>query len=503
MSLRTSSSRGVSSSSAAGLGRGARTGGEVGDQASQHRRRDERVAFRDDVDGVDELLRRSVLEQEAARSSAQRLVDVFVEIEGGEHQHPRRVVITGRRLEDLPRRLEAIHHRHAHVHEHDVRGRARAPGQRPAAPSAACPTTTMSRCAPSRAPKPSRTIAWSSAIRHLIIARARSRSHERDRGGHGVAAHQRGLRGKRPAEQRDALAHARDPMTGAVIACAGPGGRAGVRWWAVADHESIWWWSSWMPTATCEPGAWRRAFESASWTIRYAHKPTAVGTFSSTFGIVSSTSTPARRVVWTSSGTSASRGCGARSGSSSLRRTPSRLRRSASAARAALLSDETRPSCSRELGGRRLVELGQAIGSRLGLHGDQRHVVCDDVVHLPRDPGALLEHRPAFLLVLGLCDLLRQRVAGLAGRAEGVKRHGNDGQGGRCEHRVGYAWREPDPHGDDHQRPHRPEHQTRLRSPALTKTMTSARETTTLNFGSSGIAGTRHRQVADPPGFRG
>jgi len=50
-------------------------------------RRDQGVAGGDDVDGGDQLLRRDVLEQEAAGAGAERIVDVLVEVERGEHEH--------------------------------------------------------------------------------------------------------------------------------------------------------------------------------------------------------------------------------------------------------------------------------------------------------------------------------------------------------------------------------------------------------------------------------
>ena len=59
----------------------------------------------DDVDRGDQLLRRRVLEQEAAGAGPQRLVDVLVEVERGQHQHARRVAGRG---EDPPGRLEPV-----------------------------------------------------------------------------------------------------------------------------------------------------------------------------------------------------------------------------------------------------------------------------------------------------------------------------------------------------------------------------------------------------------
>ena len=71
----------------------------------------ERIAF-------DELLRRDVLEQEAAGSGAERVVDVLVHVEGRQHHDLR----LGRAVGEEPaRRLDAVELRHAHVHQHDVR----------------------------------------------------------------------------------------------------------------------------------------------------------------------------------------------------------------------------------------------------------------------------------------------------------------------------------------------------------------------------------------------
>jgi hypothetical protein len=64
------------------------------------------------------LLLRRVLEQEAARAGAQRSVHVLVEVEGGEHEHARRVFVS---VDDLAGRLDAVHVRHADVHQHHIR----------------------------------------------------------------------------------------------------------------------------------------------------------------------------------------------------------------------------------------------------------------------------------------------------------------------------------------------------------------------------------------------
>ena len=90
---------------------------------------------------VDELLRRGVLEQEAARAGAQRLVDVLVEVERGQHQHPRSVVAARRGAGASPRGRRG-------PASGCPSGRRRACSARAASsasrPSAASPTTSMS-----------------------------------------------------------------------------------------------------------------------------------------------------------------------------------------------------------------------------------------------------------------------------------------------------------------------------------------------------------------------
>ena len=89
----------------------------VGDQPARDLRREQGIARRHDAHRLGELRGRRVLEQEAARARAHRLVDVLVEVERGEHEDP------GPRLagDEPARRLDAVQPRHAHVHEHDVR----------------------------------------------------------------------------------------------------------------------------------------------------------------------------------------------------------------------------------------------------------------------------------------------------------------------------------------------------------------------------------------------
>ena len=125
-SLKTSSSRAVSSSSPLGGSAGdGRVVGELGDQPPGDGRGQQRVARGDDADAGGQLLGRDVLEQEAAGARPQRLVDVLVEVEGREHEDADATV--GRRVaaaRDPPGRLDAVELGHADVHQDDVRRQA-------------------------------------------------------------------------------------------------------------------------------------------------------------------------------------------------------------------------------------------------------------------------------------------------------------------------------------------------------------------------------------------
>jgi hypothetical protein len=99
-------------------GRFARRGGELLDQASSDRRREQRVAVRDGADTGDELSCREVFEQEAAGSRAQRVVGLLIEVECRQHQNARRVPASARY--DLSRGRDAVEFGHSDVHQHDV-----------------------------------------------------------------------------------------------------------------------------------------------------------------------------------------------------------------------------------------------------------------------------------------------------------------------------------------------------------------------------------------------
>ena len=82
---------------------------------------------RDRADAREQVGRRHVLEQEAARPGTQAGEDVLVEVERRQDEHAR-AAAGG---DDPARGLDAVDPRHAHVHEHDVRIAARRPAARP------------------------------------------------------------------------------------------------------------------------------------------------------------------------------------------------------------------------------------------------------------------------------------------------------------------------------------------------------------------------------------
>jgi hypothetical protein len=100
-----------------GSGRGRRA--KSGDQPPGHRRGEQGVAGGYHADGVDRFGGGGVFEQEAAGAGPQRLIDVVVEVERREHQHPR-PGRAGCRAEDLAGCLQPVHDRHPHVHQDDV-----------------------------------------------------------------------------------------------------------------------------------------------------------------------------------------------------------------------------------------------------------------------------------------------------------------------------------------------------------------------------------------------
>ena len=97
-------------------GRGGRPGGEPFDQPLGDSGVEQRVALRDGADGLDELTGRGVFQQESAGTTAQRGIDLFVEVEGGQDQDLG-VLGSG----DAPGGLKPVDSGHADVHEDHVR----------------------------------------------------------------------------------------------------------------------------------------------------------------------------------------------------------------------------------------------------------------------------------------------------------------------------------------------------------------------------------------------
>ena len=77
----------------------------------------QRLARAHGVDAVDQPVGRRGLEQEARRSGVEGVVDVAVEVVGGQHEHLGRRPRPG----ELAGRLDAVHHGHPDVHQGHVR----------------------------------------------------------------------------------------------------------------------------------------------------------------------------------------------------------------------------------------------------------------------------------------------------------------------------------------------------------------------------------------------
>ena len=103
-------------------GAGPLVGAGLGDgalhQPAGDARGQDRVARGDPGDGFHDLRGRGVLEQEAAGTGAQRVQDVLVGVEGGQHDHLGR---TGAGAQPAGGG-DAVHPRHAQVHQDDVGG---------------------------------------------------------------------------------------------------------------------------------------------------------------------------------------------------------------------------------------------------------------------------------------------------------------------------------------------------------------------------------------------
>jgi hypothetical protein len=85
------------------------------DHLARHRRGQQRLPGGDGAHGLRQGLRRAVLEDEAARPGPQRVVDVLVEVEGGQDQH---AGVAG--LDHPLGRGDAVQDRHPDVHENDI-----------------------------------------------------------------------------------------------------------------------------------------------------------------------------------------------------------------------------------------------------------------------------------------------------------------------------------------------------------------------------------------------
>ena len=97
---------------------GRRPADEAVEQAPGHLGREQRVARHRRAHAPDELLGRRALQEEAARAGAYALVQVLVEVEGGEDHDARVRLGAG---QDAARGLDAVHHRHLDVDQDDVR----------------------------------------------------------------------------------------------------------------------------------------------------------------------------------------------------------------------------------------------------------------------------------------------------------------------------------------------------------------------------------------------
>jgi hypothetical protein len=89
---------------------------EAVEQAAGDPGSDDGLAPVDHAHGLDEVVGGHVLEQEAGRTSPQRVDDVLVEVVRRQDQHAGRVA----ELVEPARRLDAVHARHPDVHEDDV-----------------------------------------------------------------------------------------------------------------------------------------------------------------------------------------------------------------------------------------------------------------------------------------------------------------------------------------------------------------------------------------------
>ena len=331
-SLKTSSSRAVSSSRPGRRRAGGRAGlGELLDQPAGDRGREQRVAARHDADAVGELLGRDVLEQEAAGARAQRVVDVLVEVEGREHQDLR--AVAGRRARGGSPRCRRA--RACGCPSARRRARAAAPARPPAGRRR---PRRRRRGRPRRrgsSGSPARTSAWSSAISTrtaLTPPPPPSSRPARAGASHGSGSRRRAAGRPRARRRRASRARAcrrgRGRRRRRARSRAGPGPRSRISSSSSRSPQRT-------RTSVGARSAYLSAFVSPSCTTRKAARSSPAGSERRSPSTCSSTGRPASRARSTSAPTPAIVGCGARASCSSSSRcsTPSSRRISASASR--------------------------------------------------------------------------------------------------------------------------------------------------------------------------
>ena len=94
-------------------------GGKLADEPACYPRCDEGIPSSDDPDGVKELLGCGVLEKESRGSGPKGVVDVLIEVERGQHEHPRGAesVVPG----DSGSGCNPVELGHPNVHQDDIR----------------------------------------------------------------------------------------------------------------------------------------------------------------------------------------------------------------------------------------------------------------------------------------------------------------------------------------------------------------------------------------------
>ena len=123
-------------------------------------------------------------------------------------------------------------------------------------PSAASPTTSTSSWRARKARRPSRTTAWSSAMRTRITAAPRARRSSRRRGASRCSACRPSARARSSIDVRPRRRERRPGSSGSKPTPSSA--TATRRWPSIASSRT----STWLASA------WRRAFCSASWAMR-------------------------------------------------------------------------------------------------------------------------------------------------------------------------------------------------------------------------------------------